>query len=90
MPHYRVVVHDVQSPFAENGQGEGAELGSIEATYSEGGDEIFFASGYSAREISQQRRDREGGAIYVNRVSRKIREITMEETVNLRNMSRIQ
>jgi hypothetical protein len=43
-------------------------FGTIEATRSTGGDEIFFASGYSAREISQKH-VRE----YVNNVSRAIK-----------------
>ena len=48
-------------------------LGTIEATRSEKGDEVFFASGYSAREIAQKRAREQGGTIYVNNVSRKIK-----------------
>jgi hypothetical protein len=48
-------------------------LGTIEATRSDGGDEIFFASGYSAREIAQKHAREHGGHIYVNNVSRAIK-----------------
>ena len=48
-------------------------LGTIEATRSEAGEEVFFASGYSAREIAQKHAREQGGNIYVNNVSRKIK-----------------
>jgi hypothetical protein len=52
---------------------EGVELDSIEATFSEGGGEVFFTSGYSAREIAQKRARETGGRVYVNNVSRNVR-----------------
>ena len=48
-------------------------LGTIEATRCDSGEEIFFASGYSAREISQKHAREHGGHIYVNNVSRAIK-----------------
>ncbi len=45
---------------------------SIETTFADGEDEIFFCSGYSAREIAQKYQRDSGGTIYVNSVSRKI------------------
>jgi hypothetical protein len=48
-------------------------LGTIDATRSTGGEEIFFASGYSAREIAQKHAREFGGNIYVNNVSRAIK-----------------
>lgn len=50
-----------------------ADLDSIESTLSERGDEIFFASGYSAREIAQRRATETNAKVYVNNVSRKIK-----------------
>ena len=44
----------------------------METTLSDAGDEIFFCSGYSAREIAQKHQRELGGTIYVNSVSRKI------------------
>ena len=54
------------------GEGEGPALASIETTFSYGEDEIFFCSGYSAREIAEMHHCDSGGSIYVNSVSRKI------------------
>ena len=53
--------------------GEGVELDSIEATLADNGAEIFFTSGYSAREIAQKRARETGGQVYVNNVSRNVR-----------------
>jgi len=49
-----------------------ADLESIEATYADDGKDIFFVSGYSAREISRRHHEEHGGTIWVNSVSRKI------------------
>ncbi len=70
---YRCTVHDVQGPFRSKGSGEGPELGSVDTTFSEGGDEVFFASGYSAREIAQKHARETGGHVYVNNLSRNIK-----------------
>lgn len=72
MPRYRTEPHDVQEPFRESGQGEGPELESIETTFCEAEDALFFCSGYGAREIAQKHQGDSGGKIYVNSVSRKI------------------
>lgn len=48
-------------------------LESTDATIAEGGDEIYFVSGYSAREIAQKRAREVDGTVYVNNLSRKIR-----------------
>ena len=49
------------------------KLDSLEATAAEGGDEVFFVSGYSAREIAQKRARETNGSVYVNNLSRNIR-----------------
>jgi hypothetical protein len=74
MPRYRTEPHDAQAPFRDPGQaeGDGPELESVDTTYADDGNEIFFVSGYSAREISQRRHQENGGTIWVNSVSRKI------------------
>ena len=72
MPRYKTVPHDSDGPFKDQGAGEGPELESIETTYADDGGEIFFTSGYSAREIAQRRHAEFGGTIWVNSVSRKI------------------
>ena len=68
----RCCPHEVQGPFRQHGAGEGPELESIETTFSETGEEVFFTSGYSAREIAQKRARETGGQVYVNGISRNI------------------
>lgn len=70
---YRCAPHDVEGPFRHQGTGEGLELESIETTHAEAGDEVFFTSGYSAREIAQKRAREAGGQVYVNNISRSIK-----------------
>ncbi len=54
---YRCVVHDVQTSSGGQGRaGETPEVESLEATCADSGEEIFFTSGYSAREIAQRLR----------------------------------
>lgn len=48
-------------------------FGTIDATRADGGDEPFFCSGYSAREIAQKHVKEHGGRIFVNNVSRAIK-----------------
>jgi len=69
---YRCKPHDVQEPFLRQDAQE-TPLESIETTFSEAGDEIFFTSGYSAREIAQRHYREHGGRIYVNNISRNIK-----------------
>ena len=52
---------------------ESSELESTATTCAEGGDDVYFVSGYSAREIAQKRAKEVDGAVYVNNLSRKIR-----------------
>jgi hypothetical protein len=52
---------------------EAMKFDSLEATAAEGGDEVFFVSGYSAREIAQKRARETNGHVYVNNLSRNIR-----------------
>lgn len=54
-------------------RGDADMLETLETTSSEAGDEVFFTSGYSAREIAQKRASETDGTVYVNNVSRKIR-----------------
>ena len=49
------------------------KLDTLETTSTENGDEIFFTSGYSAREIAQKRARETNGRVYVNNLSRTIR-----------------
>jgi len=70
---YRCVPHDVQGPFRQLGDANAPELESAETTFSEDGDEIYFASGYSAREIAKTHAEESGGTVYVNNISRKIK-----------------
>jgi len=70
---FRCAPHNVQGPFREQGDEGAPELESIDTTFSDNGDEVFFASGYSAREIAQKHGRETGGAVYVNNVSRKIK-----------------
>ena len=48
-------------------------LGTLDATRTDAGSAIFFASGYSAREIAQKHAREHGGRIFVNNVSRAIK-----------------
>jgi hypothetical protein len=54
-------------------QGEEAMLETIETTSAENGDQVFFTSGYSAREIALKHAKETDGKVYVNNLSRKIR-----------------
>jgi len=70
---YRCAPHDVQGPFRHQGHEDAPELETIETTFSDKGGEVFFTSGYSAREIAQKHARETGGAVYVNNISRKIK-----------------
>jgi hypothetical protein len=70
---YRCFPHDIQGPFRQQGHEGAPALESIETTFSENRDEVFFTSGYSAREIAQTHARETGGQIYVNNISRNIR-----------------
>ena len=70
---YKCAVHDVQGPFRQQGVDTAPALESLETTSSDGGEEIFFTSGYSAREIAQRRAKENGGTIYINNISRNIK-----------------
>ena len=70
---FRCVPHEVQGPFRQQGYEDAPALESLETTFADNGDEIFFASGYSAREIAQKHAREAGGQIYVNNISRNIK-----------------
>lgn len=70
---YHCAVHDVQGPFRDQGHEDGAPLDSIETTFSDDMSEVFFVSGYSAREIAQKRAVAMGGRVFINSVSRNVR-----------------
>jgi hypothetical protein len=53
--------------------GDSPELESIATTFAEGGGDVFFTAGYSAREIAQNRARESGSVVYVNSVSRNIK-----------------
>jgi len=63
----------VQGPFRQQGDENAPPLDSIETTFSDSGDEVFFTSGYSAREIAQKHARTTGGQVYVNNISRTIK-----------------
>ncbi|WP_447980609.1 hypothetical protein [Candidatus Nitrospira bockiana] len=78
---YRCVSHEVQGPFRQQGHESAPALDSVETTFSEGGDEIFYASGYSAREIAQKHAKEHGGQVYVNNISRNIKRRDLSNTL---------
>jgi hypothetical protein len=67
---YRCAAHE--EGVIANGENAPA-LESLETTFSDGGDKVFFTSGYSAREIAQRHAQATGGQVYVNSISRKIK-----------------
>ena len=70
---FRCVPHEHQGPFRNAQSPDAPPLESIETTFAEGGEEVFFTSGYSAREIAQKHARETGGRVYVNSVSRNIK-----------------
>ena len=70
---YRCSPHETQGPVRQQGDENAPALESIETTFSEAGDEVFFTSGYSAREIAQKHARETGGRVYVNNISRTIK-----------------
>lgn len=78
---YRCQPHDVQAPFRQQGHEDAPQLESMETTYSEQGEEIFYASGYSAREIAQKHARESGGQVYVNNISRNIKRRDLSNTL---------
>jgi hypothetical protein len=69
---FKCLPHEVQGPFRQQGFNLAPELESIDTTYSGAGDDVFFTSGYSAREIAQKHARESGGEVYVNNISQKI------------------
>jgi hypothetical protein len=55
------------------GEIDAIKFDSLEATAADGGGEVFFVSGYSAREIAQKRARETNANVYVNNLSRNIR-----------------
>ena len=76
---FRCMPHHIQEPFRQQGHENAPALESLETTFAENDAEVFFASGYSAREIAQKHVRENGGQIYINNVSRTIkrRELTV-------------
>ena len=70
---YRCAPHDVQGPFHQQGQEDAPALESVETTFSDERVVVFFASGYSAREIALKHAKETGGQVYVNNISRNIK-----------------
>jgi len=80
---HRCQPHDLQGPFRPPGTGgEGPDLESIDTTFADAGDEVFFTSGYSAREIAQKHAPESGGQVYVNNISRNIKRRGMSVSVS--------
>jgi hypothetical protein len=78
---YRCRPHEIQEPFRQQGNDEAPPLDSIETTAAEDRSEIFFASGYSAREIAQKHALESGGQVYVNNISRAIKRRDLSNTL---------
>ncbi len=79
---FRCVPHAGEIPRRKGAEEEPAALESVEATFSESGEEVFLASGYSAREIAQAHARETGGKIYVNNVSRRIKRPDLTKPVS--------
>jgi len=71
MARYRTEPHDDQGQLRES-EGNDGGVESIEATFSDAQEEIFFCSGYGALEIAKKHQADLGGTIYLNSVSRRI------------------
>ncbi len=71
---FRCTLHEGEIPGRNGVRSEEAALESLETTFCDNSKEVFFASGYSAREIAQKRAREIDGAVYVNTVSRRIKQ----------------
>lgn len=78
---YHCKPHDVQGPFRHEGHENAPALESIETTFAENKEEIFFTSGYSAREIAQKHARETGGKVYINNISRNIKRADLTVSV---------
>jgi hypothetical protein len=78
MPRYRVEPHEMPGAPAD----DRPELESITTTFTDDGGVIFYASGYSAREVALRHQRDAGGRIYINSVSRKIVRSDFETATN--------
>ncbi len=70
---HRCTPHDSPGPFSHRGKGEGPELETLDTTFADDGSEVFFTSGYSAKEIAERHQRETGGQIFVNNVSQRIK-----------------
>lgn len=70
---YQCRAHDGPDTFRGRSMSEGPELETIETTLAEDGGDIFFTSGYSAREIAERHAAANNARVFVNTVSRKVR-----------------
>src|SRR5437899_892635 len=70
---HRCVPHDVQAPFRQQGHPDAPALDTLETTAADNGDEVFFTSGYGAREIAEKHAREKGANVYVNSVSRNVK-----------------
>ncbi len=82
MPRYTLKPHDTDGPFSEQGEADTPQLCSIDSTYTDSGDDIYFCSGYGARQIAETHQRDSGGSIYVNTVSRDIVRKDLQQTAN--------
>jgi hypothetical protein len=69
-------------PFFRQSEQQRPPLGSIEATFSEGGDEVLFYTGYSALQIATRRAQEVGGHVYTNDISSRIKRENMNRPVS--------
>jgi hypothetical protein len=59
-------------PYLQQPESQRPPLESLEATFSDGGDEIMYYTGYSALQIAARRAQEIGGHIYTNNISPQI------------------
>ncbi len=78
MPRYRLEPHGTPGAPVD----DVPELESITATFTDDGSAIFYASGYSAREVALRHQRDAGGRVYINSVSRKIVRSDFETATN--------
>jgi len=69
-------------PYLQQAESERPPLESIEATFSDGADEVTYYTGYSALQIATKRAEEIGGRIYANNISPEIRRKDLNRPIN--------
>ena len=79
--HECVFIED-DDPYFEQPDSERPPLESLDATFSDRGDEVGYYTGYSALQIAERRAREIGGNIYTNNISPQIRREGINRPVN--------